>query len=84
MKPGIYVSYNGDFFDWPFLEKRAAHYGMKMSEVCNILIMFFSCFRCAGMISLVTGWVNGTFELFLYEDLFICVLEHYIFQWEQI
>lgn len=32
IKPGIYVTYNGDFFDWPFLEKRAAHYGIKMSE----------------------------------------------------
>ncbi|KAK1323653.1 DNA polymerase epsilon catalytic subunit A [Acorus calamus] len=32
VKPGIYVTYNGDFFDWPFLEKRASHHGLKMSE----------------------------------------------------
>ncbi|KAH7671417.1 DNA-directed DNA polymerase protein [Dioscorea alata] len=32
VKPGIYVTYNGDFFDWPFLEKRAARHGIKMSE----------------------------------------------------
>ncbi|CAM8878713.1 unnamed protein product [Rhodiola kirilowii] len=32
VKPGIYVTYNGDFFDWPFLEKRAAHHGLKMSD----------------------------------------------------
>ncbi|KAL6634447.1 hypothetical protein ACP70R_027118 [Stipagrostis hirtigluma subsp. patula] len=32
VKPGIYVTYNGDFFDWPFLEKRAAHHGIKMKE----------------------------------------------------
>ncbi|XP_020973385.1 DNA polymerase epsilon catalytic subunit A isoform X2 [Arachis ipaensis] len=32
VKPGIYVTYNGDFFDWPFLEKRAEHHGFKMSE----------------------------------------------------
>ncbi|KAL7584660.1 hypothetical protein Lser_V15G41681 [Lactuca serriola] len=25
-KPGIYVTYNGDFFDWPFMERRAAHH----------------------------------------------------------
>ncbi|KAK7262191.1 hypothetical protein RJT34_29753 [Clitoria ternatea] len=31
-KPGIYVTYNGDFFDWPFLERRAAHHGFKMSD----------------------------------------------------
>lgn len=27
-KPAIYVTYNGDFFDFPFVEKRAAVYGM--------------------------------------------------------
>ncbi|KAJ1279266.1 hypothetical protein BS78_04G142600 [Paspalum vaginatum] len=32
VKPGIYVTYNGDFFDWPFLEKRASHHGIKMNE----------------------------------------------------
>ncbi|KAF3943032.1 hypothetical protein CMV_030371 [Castanea mollissima] len=32
VKPGIYVTYNGDFFDWPFLESRAAYHGLKMSE----------------------------------------------------
>lgn len=34
VKPGIYVTYNGDFFDWPFLESRAAHHGFRMSDVC--------------------------------------------------
>ncbi|XP_057534123.1 DNA polymerase epsilon catalytic subunit A-like [Amaranthus tricolor] len=32
VKPGIYVTYNGDFFDWPFLERRAAHHGLKMDD----------------------------------------------------
>ncbi|PKI53657.1 hypothetical protein CRG98_025898 [Punica granatum] len=32
LKPGIYVTYNGDFFDWPFLERRAAYHGLKMSD----------------------------------------------------
>ena len=35
VKPGIYVTYNGDYFDWPFLERRAAHHGYKLSDVCN-------------------------------------------------
>ena len=26
----VYVTYNGDFFDWPFLETRAAACGMDM------------------------------------------------------
>ncbi|GMN22998.1 hypothetical protein TIFTF001_043613 [Ficus carica] len=32
VKPGIYVTYNGDYFDWPFLERRAAHHGYKLSD----------------------------------------------------
>ncbi|VFQ71576.1 unnamed protein product [Cuscuta campestris] len=32
MKPGIYVTYNGDFFDWPFLETRATHHGFNMKN----------------------------------------------------
>lgn len=33
VKPGIYVTYNGDFFDWPFVEKRASHHGIDMGQV---------------------------------------------------
>ncbi|GLU18367.1 hypothetical protein SLE2022_346730 [Rubroshorea leprosula] len=32
VKPGIYVTYNGDYFDWPFLENRAAYHGLKMID----------------------------------------------------
>ncbi|OMO89101.1 hypothetical protein COLO4_19937 [Corchorus olitorius] len=32
VKPGIFVTYNGDFFDWPFIESRAAYHGIKMSD----------------------------------------------------
>lgn len=32
MKPAIYVTYNGDFFDWPFMETRAAKLGMDMHQ----------------------------------------------------
>ena len=30
VKPHIFVTYNGDFFDWPFIEARAAVHGMDM------------------------------------------------------
>ncbi len=30
-KPQIVVTYNGDFFDWPFLEQRCALYGLDMN-----------------------------------------------------
>ena len=32
VKPGIYVTYNGDFFDWPFIETRAEKNGMNMKQ----------------------------------------------------
>lgn len=35
-KPHIFVTYNGDFFDWPFVEKRALVYGMDMLEEIGI------------------------------------------------
>jgi DNA polymerase epsilon subunit 1 len=35
-KPHIFVTYNGDFFDWPFLETRAAHHGINMTHEIGI------------------------------------------------
>ena len=32
VKPAVYVTYNGDFFDWPFMETRAAKLGMDMQQ----------------------------------------------------
>nr|XP_022913041.1 DNA polymerase epsilon catalytic subunit A [Onthophagus taurus] len=32
VRPHIFVTYNGDFFDWPFVENRAAVYNMDMKQ----------------------------------------------------
>lgn len=32
MQPQVFVTYNGDFFDFPFIDERAAEYGMSMEE----------------------------------------------------
>ncbi|CAB4010997.1 DNA polymerase epsilon catalytic subunit A, partial [Paramuricea clavata] len=32
VKPSIFVTYNGDSFDWPFIEARALHHGLNMAE----------------------------------------------------
>lgn len=32
VNPGIYVTYNGDNFDWPFIEARARHHGLSVYE----------------------------------------------------
>jgi DNA polymerase epsilon subunit 1 len=30
VKPSIFVTYNGDNFDWPFVEARCSHHGINM------------------------------------------------------
>jgi DNA polymerase epsilon subunit 1 len=32
VKPGIFVTYNGDYFDFPFIEARAAVHGLDMAQ----------------------------------------------------
>jgi DNA polymerase epsilon subunit 1 len=32
VRPHIIVTYNGDFFDWPFVETRAAVHDLNMSQ----------------------------------------------------
>ncbi|CEF64463.1 DNA polymerase epsilon catalytic subunit A [Strongyloides ratti] len=32
-RPSIIVTYNGDFFDWPFVDARARHYQLNMREI---------------------------------------------------
>ena len=38
VKPGIYVTYNGDFFDWPFLAARAAKHGMDIYAELSVRV----------------------------------------------
>lgn len=35
-RPQIVVTYNGDFFDWPFVETRAKHYGIDMFDEIGV------------------------------------------------
>ena len=32
VKPGVYVTFNGDFFDWPFIQARCQKHGISMVE----------------------------------------------------
>ncbi len=38
MRPQIVVTYNGDFFDWPFVEVRAAKHGLDMKKELGICL----------------------------------------------
>ena len=40
VKPSIFVTFNGDSFDWPFIETRAGILGINMYEQIGILIHF--------------------------------------------
>jgi DNA polymerase epsilon subunit 1 len=37
VQPQIIVTYNGDFFDWPFVETRASHHQMNMYKEIGFL-----------------------------------------------
>jgi len=36
LKPHVFVTYNGDFFDWPFLERRLTEHGMDLYREVGI------------------------------------------------
>ena len=36
VRPHIYVTYNGDFFDWPFIDARAKHHGLSLFKETGI------------------------------------------------
>lgn len=36
VRPQVYVTYNGDWFDWPFMEKRSAVWGIDMEEQIGV------------------------------------------------
>ena len=36
VKPQIYVTYNGDFFDWPFVDARCKTYGMDLRRLLGV------------------------------------------------
>jgi DNA polymerase elongation subunit (family B)/Zn-finger nucleic acid-binding protein len=36
VRPQVYVTYNGDFFDWPFLDRRASEWGLSMEEEIGV------------------------------------------------
>lgn len=37
LRPAIYVTYNGDFFDWPFVERRCRQHGISMEREIGVV-----------------------------------------------
>jgi DNA polymerase epsilon subunit 1 len=44
-KPTVFVTYNGDSFDWPFVEARAKFHGINMYEVRALTTHSTVCFQ---------------------------------------
>lgn len=40
VRPNVYVTYNGDFFDWPFVDARLKVYGMDMAYEIGVVLDF--------------------------------------------
>ena len=38
VKPSVFVTYNGDFFDWPFIDARATANGINMKQEIGFYI----------------------------------------------
>jgi DNA polymerase epsilon subunit 1 len=48
VQPAVYVTYNGDFFDWPFIETRAAKHGMDMHREIGFKMVKTECLSRSG------------------------------------
>jgi DNA polymerase epsilon subunit 1 len=60
-QPCVYVTYNGDFFDWPFVETRAEKNGMSM-----YLELGFRCDRKTAGLSLHSRVCHIGYRWFLW------------------
>ncbi len=59
VRPHIFVTYNGDFFDWPFIEARATTHGLSMVKEIGFAAHrdgIYSCRPCIHMDCL--NWVR--------------------------
>ena len=46
LKPNVYVTFNGDFFDWPFVDSRAALHGISMTKEIGVFKNSSGEYRC--------------------------------------
>jgi DNA polymerase epsilon subunit 1 len=37
-RPFIFSTFNGDYFDWPFIDERSKYYSMKLEEEIGIFV----------------------------------------------
>jgi DNA polymerase epsilon subunit 1 len=59
VKPGIFVTYNGDYFDFPFIEARAAIHGMDMAQEIGFTVaQSGECLSKAAVHMDCLHWVN--------------------------
>ena len=58
VKPAIYVTYNGDYFDWPFIERRSKILGIDMLEETGFQMQKEECLSRFAVHMDCLAWVN--------------------------
>jgi hypothetical protein len=58
VKPAIYVTYNGDFFDFPFVSTRAAKYNMDLEQQIGFSLKGTEWISRAAVHMDCLNWVN--------------------------
>lgn len=58
VKPAIYVTYNGDWFDWPFIETRAKKHNLDMHEEIGFKMVKNECLSRFAVHMDCLAWVN--------------------------
>lgn len=59
VKPGIFVTYNGDYFDFPFIEARATVHGLDMAQEIGFKVLASGeCLSKAAVHMDCLHWVN--------------------------
>ena len=58
VKPAIYVTYNGDWFDWPFIETRAKKHDLDMHDQIGFRMVKNECLSRFAVHMDCLAWVN--------------------------
>ncbi len=75
MRPAIFVTYNGDFFDFPFVEKRAAVHGMDLYQELGFKYVCIHCMTCTCVNCMTSACVHCDFCMYTLHDLFFLYMQ---------
>lgn len=82
VKPHIFVTYNGDFFDWPFVEARAAIHQLDMKQEIGFAKNKEGTYCCRAAMHMDCLWFafSATYGLLILFNFFLYVNSVLLFQ----